>query len=146
MADEEIIENGIVISSKNGIAQVALIKNDNCEECTAKIFCNPSAADDKVLEAIDTIGAKSGDSVKIVVKGKSILVATILLYFVPLILLVAGIVVGTLYFGNSKNNEIYSFLVGFILMGVYFVFIYLFSSKMDLKARMPKITHSVNSF
>lgn len=38
MVEEEIIEEGLVIKSENGIAEIQLRETKECEECTAKLF------------------------------------------------------------------------------------------------------------
>ena len=42
---EELIDEGIVIQSQEGIAEVAVLPSENCQECNAKLFCKAGKAD-----------------------------------------------------------------------------------------------------
>lgn len=137
---EEITENGIVINSANGLAEIALVESDNCEECSAKIICKPKEDNTKILTAADPFGVAPGDEVKISVEGKAILKATILLYGVPLVLLLLGISFGMHIFGDVNNlSELYSFLLGGSLAAVYFIVMYIISKKKGTSNSLPKI-------
>ncbi|MFH1526476.1 MAG: hypothetical protein ABIG69_07460 [Bacteroidota bacterium] len=48
MVEEEIIEEGLVIKSENGIAEIQLRETKECEECTAKLFCKPGGEKTKL--------------------------------------------------------------------------------------------------
>ncbi len=135
---EELIEEGIILESNNGIAEVALIENDNCEDCSAKIFCNPKADNTKTVKAEDPYKTRAGDEVRISIKGSTIVKATFALYGVPLLLLVLGIFVSYNFFEQHELRELYSFLTGVISLTVYYL-IYFFVLPIKNQPSQPKI-------
>lgn len=136
---EEFLEDGIVIESENGVAEIALISSDNCEECSAKLFCKPKTDDTKILKVSDPFGTKPGDEVRISVAGSTVLKVSFLMYGMPLILFIAGILLGMDFYKNSSEPEILSFVSGVMLMGIYFLLFYFFNIK-NTAPVLPKIT------
>lgn len=118
---EELFESGIVLKSGGGIAEIAVKENSSCEECSAKIFCSPQNNKLRTLLVSDTLGTHPGDEVRISVKGEEILKATFLLYGIPLFLILTGIILGMELFKSYKYAELYSFLSGVFLSGIYFI-------------------------
>lgn len=122
MNGEQIHEEGIVIEAKDGKAKVELHTNDACEECTAKVFCKPKDENANVLEVRDPIGVKPGDEVTINIEGSDILRASLKLYGIPLLLVVAGIILGSEVF----KDDILGIIMGLgsatlYYFGLYFV-------------------------
>src|SRR4030066_2580835 len=100
MKGEVLVEEGVVLSVENGIAEISLTKSDNCEECSARLICKPNKDSSKILKAADPFGVIPGDTVRIEIQGKTLFNASILLYGVPLVLLVIGILLGLSIFSN----------------------------------------------
>ena len=136
---EELFEEGIVLKSSGGIAEIALKENDSCEECSAKIFCSPQKNKLRKLEVSDPFGTLPGDEVRISVRGKEVLKASLLLYGVPLFLILTGIFLGMNLFKNYKYAELYSFLGGISLSGLYFYIMFLKTSKKRQNKTLSKI-------
>lgn len=137
MYTEELIEEGIVTESQNGIAIVSVVQSDSCTECSAKIFCH-TENNVRNVTAKDPYGVKAGDKVQISIKGRNVVFASLLLYGFPLIILLAGIFIGTMIFEN--NPELLSTLSGIAMVGIYFLFVYLvFQSKWGKKRFLPQI-------
>ena len=134
---EELIEHGIVLKSENGYAEVQLVENDSCEECTAKIFCKPHEDNSKKLTIKDITGLTAGDKVTIVIPGRTILKASFNLYLYPLIILVLTLLLGTHYFDQQPNSEIYSFIIAVIAIVIYYSAFFLLSKKQ--KEQEPQI-------
>lgn len=137
MYNEELVEEGIVKVSKNGIAEVIISNSSNCEECSAKIYCKPSNSSERTLIVRDPLGAKAGDKVRIAIKGSKILSASFFLYGIPLILLLIGIFIGYSIF--SENKELYSTLFGFGLIFFYSIIFLIYSKKQKFSS-YPVIT------
>ena len=145
MNSEELIEEGIVISSSAGLAKITLTKSDHCEECSAKIICKPKSGDQKLLTVNDPYGTKPGDVVKISVLGSEILKISFLLYGFPLFLLLIPIFVISNSYPNLKNVELISFSIGVLLVAVYYLIVFLIK-KNSAKSKLPKIiSYSRNS-
>lgn len=135
MNGEQIHENGIVIEAGEGKAKVKIIMSESCEECSAKILCKPTDENSKVLEVLDPFGVRQGDEVTINIEGSDLVKASLKLYGVPLLLLVAGIILGLTLF---NNNELLSFLLGAGITVIYYFLIFILS-KTSTKQVLPKI-------
>lgn len=138
--NDEFLEEGIVIESYNGVAEIALISSDNCEECSAKLFCKPKSESTKILKAADPFKTKPGDEVRISVAGSTVLKVSFLMYGVPLILFILGIVLGMEFYKTNSKPELFSFFTGCILMGIYFIFFYFINVSKKAHPVLPKIT------
>ncbi len=136
---EEFLEDGIVIESEKGVAEIALVSSDNCEECSAKLFCKPKSDNTKILKVTDPFDTRPGDEVRISVAGSTVLKVTFLIYGIPLILFIAGILLGMDFYKNSSAPEVLSFISGLLLMGIYFLLFYFFSQR-NRAPVLPKIT------
>ena len=135
---EELIEEGIILESNNGFAEVALIENDHCDECSAKVFCNPKADNTKTVKVVDPYKTRAGDEVKISIKGSTIIKVTFGLYGVPLLLLVLSIFTSYNFFEQHELKELYSFLIGVFSLTVYYL-LYFFILPIKTQPSQPKI-------
>lgn len=127
MYKELLYEEGIVKQSKDGIAEIIISDSNHCEECSAKIYCKTGNEKLRTLLAIDPFNSESGDKVIVKINGSIILKASIQLYGITLLLLLAGIVVGMNLF--TSNKEVYSTILGITLSGIYLTLISLISKK-----------------
>ncbi len=138
MNDEVFFEEGVVVSAENGYADVSVIQNEKCDDCSAKIICKPNKDELNILRVENPIGAKVGDNVQIEIKGLSILKVSFNLYGVPLILLLIGIFLGISIFDGNEFSELYSVFFGIGLIAIYFILI--FYHQKNLKDQiLPKI-------
>jgi sigma-E factor negative regulatory protein RseC len=138
MYEEVLVEEAIVLSLQNGIAEVSVTPNESCEECSAKIICKPNNDDRNILSVNNSIGASVGDNVRIEIKGKSVLTASFNLYGIPLIILFLGIFLGTSIFSEFRLVELYSALFGIGLITIYYLFL-LSHNKSRQNQILPKI-------
>ncbi len=127
MYNEELTEEGIVKESENGIATIVIASSDNCEECTAKLYCKPGNSKERSLVVKDSFGVKKGDSVKVMIKGSKLISASLLIYGVPLFILLLGLIIG-MKFINS-HREIFSTLISVCLVALYLTLFRLISKK-----------------
>ncbi len=140
MRGEDIYEEGIVVSAEGGRATVAVAMGDACEECTAKVFCSAGEKKENTVEARDTLGVHPGDHVRIVVHGEDMFKAAFLLYGIPLLLLLAGILVGTYVFDpGMMPTELWSFILGIGLAGIYYLLFFLNGADARGAGMMPDI-------
>ena len=139
MKYEELIEEGIVIKAKNGTAEISIIESDSCDECSAKVYCNPSAESKKILKVKDPFGVKPGDKVRVSLRGSKLFQASLVLYGIPLILVLVGIFCGFIIFKGVVYNEVYSFVLGISLMCLYYLGIYIVTNKSSKKIELPTI-------
>jgi sigma-E factor negative regulatory protein RseC len=127
MYNEELTEEGIVKESKDGIATVVISNSDNCEECTAKLYCKPGNTKQRSLTVNDPLGVNVGDSVKVSIKGSQILRVSFLIYGMPLILILAGLFLGMQFFRIHK--ELFSTLLAVGFVSIYILIILFINKK-----------------
>lgn len=129
--NEELIEEGIVVKSENGYADIILLTKESCEECSAQIICKPKDDSSRILNIKNTCGAQKGDKVTISVQGKTLLKAAFNLYLYPLLLLISGIILGLNIFANSNLTELYAFLLGCLCASIYYYIIIKLCAKLN---------------
>lgn len=127
--NEELVEHGIVVKTENGFAEVEMLGNDSCEECSAKIFCKPREDKLRTLKVANSINLKDGDNVSISIKGRNLIAATLNLYFYPLLILIISIFVGSRIFADYSPPELYSFLFGAAFVAFYYFILLSFGKK-----------------
>jgi len=131
MYKEELYEEGIVKESGNGFATVIISNSDHCEECTAKLYCKPGNSNQRSLIAADPYGAHPGDKVRVSIKGSKLISASFLLYGIPLILLLSGLLIGMKIF--TINKELLSTLLSIVLIAIYFPVVFSISKRSKQK-------------
>ncbi|MCB2226627.1 MAG: SoxR reducing system RseC family protein [Desulfarculaceae bacterium] len=88
-------EEGVVIETMGGLAQVETMQQEACKGCGARGACQTLGGDKRrVIAAINQAGAKAGDKVLMIMARKGVLGASFLLYMVPVFALLAGAMVG----------------------------------------------------
>jgi len=134
---------GIVTKVDSSTAWVKCSKSAACESCKAKDFCNTvGGSDDTVeIEAINAVGAKVDDRVTISFETSSLLKVSFLIYMVPVLFLILGVVIGDKIAGIfNYDQSICSMLVGFLFLVTAFFFVKTKGSKMSEKDEYkPKI-------
>ncbi|OHW62612.1 SoxR reducing system protein RseC [Andreesenia angusta] len=126
-------QRGRVVKVEGEIAQISIIRASACGDSCAS--CGGECSPDEV-----TVGAKTngkdlrvGDIVEISGSTKKMLVSAFLAYLVPLILLMAGTIFGTMKFKEIgvESYELYGFLVGLVGLAVSFFIIRVLGNKIS---------------
>ena len=86
-------EEGVVLEVTEDRAVVALTGSSACDKCPSATVCKGDG-DQKRITAINPFKAKAGDRVRVVMHSQMYLKGTILVYGVPMVLFIAGSVVG----------------------------------------------------
>ncbi|MBN2241133.1 MAG: SoxR reducing system RseC family protein [Acidobacteria bacterium] len=116
---EEIQEEGLVLETRDGVATVSVVPSGCCEACGARIFCRASGEENPRVTARDPLGVRPGDRVRIAAAGRSVLLATFLLYGIPLLLLLLGIALGAKLFPGRP--ELNGSLLGACFCVIYYL-------------------------
>lgn len=96
-----VTEEGIVTRSNTGMAWVKTMKTDACESCSAKGGCHLFGGGEEMeVEAVNTAGAKPGDTVILGFESGSFLKLSFFLYVFPILSMIIGAVVGQETAGN----------------------------------------------
>lgn len=141
MRGEDMYEEGIVTATARGRATVAVAQSDACEECTAKIFCKNTPDEAQSVDVRDPFGVSTGDTVRFVIRGESLFAAAGLLYGIPLLLLLAGVLVGMYAWDPGiMRKELWSFLLGIGATAAYYLAVFLSGlGRGSAGALMPEI-------
>ena len=138
MSSEFFIEEGTVISSSDGYAQISLTKNDQCSECSARIICKAKDDENRILKVNDPYGTQPGDVVKIEIQGSAVMKISFILYGLPLLLLLTPVLFVNVLFKNIANPELLSFACGIFLVGIYYLVLFMFRNR-SKKPQLPQI-------
>ncbi|RZB34300.1 MAG: sigma-E factor negative regulatory protein RseC [Desulfobacteraceae bacterium Eth-SRB1] len=134
---------GIVTKVDFSTAWVKCTRSAACESCKAKDFCDTvgGSDDDVEVEAINAVGAKNNDRVTISFKTSSLLKVSFLVYMVPVLFLILGVVIGDeIARIFNYDQSIFSIIAGFSFLFASFLFVKAKGSKMSEKDEYkPKI-------
>lgn len=112
-------QTGIVFELNDDKAKLIVTRlaacGSSCESCSAHCGENKQ----EYINVKNDLGLKIGDRVEITTDSKAVLKYISLVYGLPLIFLISGVVIGMLL--NLK--EMYSLLVGFVFMIVSFIIV-----------------------
>ena len=117
-----MLEEGIVVDIKDGAkASVVFERKSSCGICCA---CSMAGSGKMHIEAYNPVRAKSGDRVKLEVKTKGLVSGVILIYLLPALGLILGIVFGSRLskgFSLAIGPETFGILLGATLMLFFFI-------------------------
>jgi sigma-E factor negative regulatory protein RseC len=129
-----IEEEGIVAEVAGDIAKVAILKKSACESCAAAGVCHPQDTDQSLLEAVNPLGAKKGQKVKVVVAPQLYLKASLILYGFPMAAFIGGAIIAknlAMKFGREANSDLWAFIAGTACLLVSFLFIRAYNKKVE---------------
>ena len=109
-------EIGKVIEIIGETAKIEITPSGGCSHCSQANICNPFGSNKKIIELKNIINAQIGDSVKIEIKEKDRILSLSLLFGVPIVLFVSGVIIGQTISGDKLSA---------ILGGAGFVFAFL---------------------
>jgi sigma-E factor negative regulatory protein RseC len=121
-----IEEQGVIIETRNDIAFISTERGSECDSCGSKTLCKPGGdGPDKtmIVEARNPIGAVVGERVLFTVGAATVLRAGMMLYLVPLLSFIAGVVVGQVLGPKvlpGSNLDLVSAVLGFLFLALSF--------------------------
>lgn len=133
-------EVGTVKEIRGQRALIVVQKKSGCESCPGASLCNTLDNNQGGIEAINQLGAKVGDNVRIEFRSFSFLKGTVFVYLVPALFLVIGAVIGKNIISSffpTRDPEAVSALTGFVLFSLSFLFVRFLLKRFSL---MPKNT------
>ncbi|MBP5548506.1 MAG: SoxR reducing system RseC family protein [Bacteroidales bacterium] len=122
---------GIVTAIENGLVKVEMHVLSACASCKAHEKCGFVDKADKVVEveAPEWQQYHVGDKVMVSVNESLGLLAVLLAYFLPAIVIIAAVIVLSIY---TPSEALVAFIV-IALIAVYFVFLYFMRDKLQKK-------------
>jgi len=144
-------EHGLIVENKGEEALVKITRHSLCSKCTNKC---PMAVDDHEtdeieVQVINPIGAEKGQLVKIEMEEKPLVFASLLIYLVPLLFLIAGYFVGIYFAGiifDSTPGEGAGIIGSIVFLLLSFVCVsYIDKTLSKKKKYQPLIKEIINS-
>ncbi|HML66913.1 MAG TPA: SoxR reducing system RseC family protein [Clostridia bacterium] len=83
---------GLVTAITDGTAKIRFLRGSACAHCGA---CLTVGESEMQISLPNTLGAKEGDRVAVDLSPKRVVQASLLAYAVPLLLLIAGVLIGS---------------------------------------------------
>lgn len=107
-------KDGIVVSTKDNMARVAVMRMSGCGgSCDS---CGGCESEEVFVDLPNHVKAKVGDKVKIRANSNMLFKLSFLVYIIPIVLLVLAISLSHSYFMNigNENYELISFAFGLL--------------------------------
>jgi sigma-E factor negative regulatory protein RseC len=137
-----VTEEGIVQQISATKALILINRSSACAGCHSRSACMPSENKEMTVEAINDINAQVGDRVQVSVPTSSLLKATFLVYFVPVLALITGAITGNNIAPSLQiDPTLASMLCGFFAMGAVFGAVKWFDRGANSKTKYwPRVT------
>ncbi len=136
-------EIGIVTEKMGNIIKIKMDLASGCGSCVA---CEGHKNKDTSIEAVNSCGAKIGDTVSVDMERK-VLTASLILYGIPLVALTIGIILGihfSVVMGASNMKEPIGFGVGMLFLFVSYLMIrFIFEPRIKANAEIPVATEVI---
>lgn len=130
-------EVGKVRALKGQMAEVHIPKSEACKGCHVCAF--EAIQKEMVLFAQNECGAQEGDLVEVTIEKSGQASASLIVYGIPLLFFVAGILVFSRFF-----TEGWTMAASLALTAVGFLIVHVLSQKLDRSACLPKVTRIVH--
>ncbi len=100
-------EVGKIVGLVGNKAQIEITPSAICGNCSQKNVCNPFSQNKKLIELNNTIHGQIGDLVKIEIKEKNRILTILLIFGLPALLFVVGVIIGQ-RIGGDKFAAIFA--------------------------------------
>jgi sigma-E factor negative regulatory protein RseC len=109
-------EEGIVVAVNGNIAKVAVESGEHCSHCN---LCAAGSEGQRLIEAENTASASPKDRVSIEVRPGQIVKTSLIIYVVPLLALIGGVIVGNMLADLTATDEdLLGIICGFAALGI----------------------------
>ncbi|MGQ9779058.1 MAG: SoxR reducing system RseC family protein [Bacillota bacterium] len=117
-------EVGLVVETNGGMARVRLVRRATCDKCG---ICGIGRAPEIVVEVPNTINARPGDAVRLVMEGGNLLRAAAAAYLIPLFCLLGGYLLARAALARigatSSLAEFLAVVTGFLCLGLSYLWL-----------------------
>ena len=127
-------ERGIIVKVTGRKALIKAARTGACENCASKKSCASTNQDETCIEAVNDVGAGVGDSVIFTAGEISVMKAGVLLYIVPVLSFIAGVVLGKIVADNflpGANADLLTGITGVVFLAFAFLALKLYNRKIE---------------
>ena len=129
---------GLVTSVKDGTAQIHFLRGSACAHCGACLTVGDSEME---ISLPNTLGAKEGDRVAVDLSPKRVVQASLIAYAVPLVLLIAGVIIG------SRFADWMGLALGLVACGIsYLILRFVEKKSAKSKSFQPRMTRILDDW
>lgn len=137
-------EKGVVTEIKNNIAVVKMVRTEACAKCRACIA--GMSEQEMFIDAQNACDAKVGDWVEMELVGSGFFQAVLIMYGIPLIALIVGMLVGfyvispVFHLTGTGTDEIIGFITGLLFTFLAYLWIRSQETRWSKKKYQPVAT------
>ena len=129
---------GTVTSVVNGTVQIHFLRGSACAHCGACLTVGDSEME---ISLPNTLGAKEGDRVAVDLSPKRVVQASLIAYAVPLVLLIAGVIIG------SRFADWMGLALGLVACGIsYLILRFVEKKSAKSKSFQPRMTRILDDW
>ncbi len=129
---------GLVTSVTDGTAQIRFLRGSACAHCGACLSIGDSEME---ISLPNTLGAKEGDRVAVDLSPKRVVQASLIAYAVPLVLLIAGVIIG------SRFADWMGLALGIVACGIsYLILRFVEKKSAKNKSFQPRMTRILDDW
>ena len=129
---------GRVTSVTDGTAQIRFLRGSACAHCGACLTVGDSEME---ISLPNTLGAKEGDRVAVDLSPKRVVQASLIAYAVPLVLLIAGVIIG------SRFADWMGLALGLVACGIsYLILRFVEKKSAKSKSFQPRMTRILDDW
>jgi sigma-E factor negative regulatory protein RseC len=129
---------GLVTSVTDGTAQIRFLRGSACAHCGACLTVGDSEME---ISLPNTLGAKEGDRVAVDLSPKRVVQASLIAYAVPLVLLIAGVIIG------SRFADWMGLALGLVACGIsYLILRFVEKKSAKSKSFQPRMTRILDDW
>ncbi len=126
-------EVATVVETYNQKAKVKIKRSSECEHCKAAKFCGMLSKPYILIEADNPVQAKQGEEVLVKIEVEDEVKAAFILYFIPLVAFMLGMVVGY-WVHLFRNPNLSMCFFSFLFLGISFIGIKLYNDRIYKKS------------
>ncbi len=90
LGGSSVDEIGVIESVEGGSARVKLPRGSGCSHCSSKNACTIGSGGERILEAENFAGGLAGDTVKVFISPRSVVLGAFFLYIFPVLAMISA--------------------------------------------------------
>jgi sigma-E factor negative regulatory protein RseC len=140
-----IEEVGTVTKVEGIMASVAVSKKSSCDGCTAGGACK-TTPEGVEIEAVNTIHAREGQTVRISMKPYTYIKGAMLIYGIPVVLLITGAIIGKNIgeeYVPAVNSDLVAAVMGFSFLFLSLIGIKIWSRNINTKTEYKPVIEEI---